>query len=520
MPTLRELLRNVSLVDAGDGLDVRVEAISYDSRTVKPGDLFVAVPGFHTDGADFIREALDRGAIAVVTQRSDVAIPEAVPCLLVPDARAALADLADAFYGHPTREVRVVGVTGTDGKTTTAHLVSAALEAMGHRTGIITTVDVKVGDRIWYNDTQQTTPQPVEIQRLVRQMADDGVGYAVLESSSHALALERLRHCEFDAAVFTNLAPEHLDFHGTMEEYLSAKARLFSMLDASQSKGVQKAAILNADDPHSIQLRAATAARTIWYGLRAEDRTGVDRLDSVVGSDSSITASDLHLSPGGTRFLLETPLGCIQVESRLPGRFNVYNWLAAASVALSQGASLEQIRQAIGRVDSIPGRMQRIEGGQAFAVVVDFAHTPQALRTVLTTLRPITSGRLMVVFGLAGERDAGNRPVMGELAARMADFAIFTTDDPRFEDPMEIAEQIAAGARAAGWEDGRDFLKIADREETMREMFRRARPGDTVLLAGKGHERRQVIRGDLIPWNDAEAARRLLQEMGLRAEAN
>jgi UDP-N-acetylmuramoyl-L-alanyl-D-glutamate--2,6-diaminopimelate ligase len=307
------------------------------------------------------------------------------------------------------------------------------------------------------------------------------------------------------------------------------------MLDAAMPKGIEKSAVLNADDPSSPEIRAATSARGFWYGLREHAETrrrgdaGKGRRGNAASApstqhpalstqhsalstqDSLITATNLRLLPGGSRFILQAPAGSIEVESRLPGRFNVYNWLAAAAVGLSQGASLEQIRVAMAQVDSVPGRMQRIDLGQPFSVVVDFAHTPQALRTALGTLRPITPGRLLVLFGLAGERDTANRPVMGRVAARMADFALFTTDDPRFEDPMEIAEEIAAGARAEGWQEGENYVKIADREEAIREAFRRARPGDTVLLAGKGHERRQVIRGQMIPWNDAEAARRLLE---------
>jgi UDP-N-acetylmuramoyl-L-alanyl-D-glutamate--2,6-diaminopimelate ligase len=519
MSLLRELLRDLPEARVLGEQDVPVAGVAYDSRLVRPGDLFVALPGFHSNGAAFIPDALRRGAVAVVTQEPSVSVPEGVPLLLVPDARGALTNLSASFYGYPARRLRVVGVTGTDGKTTTVHLVSALLEAMGHRTGFITTVDVKVGDEILYNETQHTTPEPVEVQGLMRRMVDDGADYAVLESSSHALALDRLLHCEFDAAVFTNLSPEHLNFHGSMEGYLQAKARLFALLDQAMDKGVEKVAVLNADDPSSSRLRAATRARAIWYGIAGGmggwgDGGPGGWWEGRSTQDSFVMARDVRLLAGGSRFTLVTPAGSTEVESRMAGRFNVYNWLAAAAVGLSQGASLEQIRRSMERVDSVPGRMQRVDAGQPFAVVVDFAHTPQALRTVLGTLRPITAGRLMVLFGLAGERDPGNRAEMGRIAATMADLGFFTMDDPRFEDPMEIAEEIAVGARAEGWREGRDFLKIVDREGAIREAFRRARPGDTVLLAGKGHERRQVIGADLVPWNDAEAARRVLAEMG------
>lgn len=511
MPTLDELLRALPYARLTGDPNTPVAAIAYDSRLVKPGDVFVALPGFHSDGATFIPDALRRGAVAVVTRNPEARVPEGLPMVLVPDPRRALADLSAAFYGYPARTLRVIGVTGTDGKTSTTHLVSATLEAMGHETGFITTADVKVADRVWHNDTQHTTPEPVEVQGLMRQMVDEGVGYAVLECSSHALALDRLLHCEFDAAVFTNLSPEHLNFHGSMESYLRDKSRLFAFLDGSICKGVEKVAVLNADDPRAPRLRAATRARAIWYGL--DTPSPIARHPSLGARDWVVTATNVELLPGGSRFTLVTPSGSIAVETRLAGRFNVYNWLAAAAVGLSQGASLDQLRQAMALVEAVPGRMQRIDCGQPFNVVVDFAHTPQALRTVLGTLRPVTPGRLFVLFGLAGERDPGNRSEMGRIAASFADFAIFTMDDPRFEDPMRIAEQIAVGARAEGWREGEHYLKIADREEAIREAFRRAGAGDTVLLAGKGHERRQVIGDRLVPWNDAEAATRVLREL-------
>lgn len=515
MPTLRELLRDLSDVHPLGDLDTSVAGIAYDSRMAKPGDLFVALPGFHSDGATFIPDAIRRGAVAVVTQNPEVSVPEEIPRLLVQDARRTLTDLSAAFYGYPGRQLRVVGVTGTDGKTTTTYLVSASLEAMGYRTGFITTADVKVGDQIWRNDTQHTTPEPVEVQGLLRRMADEGINYAVLESSSHALALDRLLHCEFDAAVFTNLSPEHLNFHGSIESYLRDKMKLFALLDEAMPKGVDKVAVLNADDPRSYEIAAATRSRVMWYGIEGV-QGGVSRKGvgpNALPADSTVHASNVQLLPHGSRFVLVTPAGSIEVESRLTGRFNVYNWLAAATVGLSQGASLEQIRQAMALVDAVPGRMQRVDEGQPFSVVVDFAHTPQALQTILGTLRPVTPGRLFVLFGMAGERDPSNRPEMGRVAARMANFALFTVDDPRFEDPMEIAEQIATGARSEGWREGQEYLKVPDREEAIREAFRRARAGDTVLLAGKGHETRQVIGSQLVPWNDGEVARRLLREI-------
>jgi UDP-N-acetylmuramoyl-L-alanyl-D-glutamate--2,6-diaminopimelate ligase len=273
MPTLRELLCGSSYALPEGDPDPTITGIAYDSRMVKPGGLFVALPGFHVDGTTFIPDAVRRGAAAVVTQRPEAAAPEGAPLVRVPDTRRALADLSAAFYGRPARRLRVVGVTGTDGKTSVTHLASAVLEAMGYRTGFITTADVKVGDRTWYNDTQHTTPEPVEIQALLREMVDEGIDYAILESSSHALALDRLLHCEFDAAVFTNISPEHLNFHGSMEKYAQDKARLFALLDQGISKGIEKVAILNADDPYAPRLRSSTHSPALWYGLDPDAET-------------------------------------------------------------------------------------------------------------------------------------------------------------------------------------------------------------------------------------------------------
>ena len=502
---LGDLLADVpdaTLLRGDPGLVVR--GVGHDSRAIRAGELFVAVPGQRHDGRHFILKAFERGAVGAVVE-APVEAPPLVgrfserALVGVPSARAALGDLAAASLGHPSRRLRLIGVTGTDGKTTTTQLVSAILERSGLRTARLSTVDVKIGDEARPNDLRHTTPEADRIQEVLAGMAEARVDCAVLEVSSHALALDRVRGCEFDVAVFTNLSPEHLNFHHTMEEYLLAKARLFEMLGDPSPKRWPRFGVLNADDPASPTIRAHTPVRVVTYGLL---------------SRADVMARDVRLDVRSSSFTLVTPHGAMAVETRLMGRFNVANWLAAAATALELGADPRHIAETAAELPPVDGRMQRVERGQPFLVVVDFSHTPQALENALRTLRAYTTGRLMVVFGHAGERDPANRPAMGAVAADLADFFVLSADDPLNEDPVEIAEQIAAGARARGKRRGSDFLIEADRAAAIRTLLRRAGPGDTILLAGKGHERRMLVGDERLPWNDREEAEQALAELG------
>jgi UDP-N-acetylmuramoyl-L-alanyl-D-glutamate--2,6-diaminopimelate ligase len=463
---------------------VLVRGITQDSRRVTSGDLFVAISGFDRDGREFVPDAVRRGAVAVVAE-GDVSTE--VPLAVVPNARAALADLAAALYGHPSREMPVVGITGTDGKTSTTHLLSAILEAHGLRTGWLTTVNTRIGDEVRANAADHTTPEAPLVQQTLAEMHAADVDVAILETSSHALSLDRVRRVCYQVGVFTNLSPEHINFHGSFEAYRDAKRLLFERLPPD---GL---AVLNADDPNSSHMRAATVASVVTYGLDAA---------------ADIVARDIRLTPRGTSFVIEP--GGVRIESRLIGRFNVSNWLAAYATATRFGATLKDVERAAPRQPPVPGRMNLVERGQPFAVVVDFAHTPQALEKALDTVRSLVSGNVLLAFGLAGGRDAANRPVMGELASRKADFFVITSDDPGHEDPLAIAAEIAAGARAAGG----NFVVEIDRRAAIRLLFERARPGDVVLLAGKGHEQRMVVGDQKLPWNDARAATEVLADLG------
>jgi UDP-N-acetylmuramoyl-L-alanyl-D-glutamate--2,6-diaminopimelate ligase len=487
---------------------IEITALAYDSRKVQAGNMFVAVPGTHTDGRRFLVEAAQRGArIALGETLEGITLSSLpVPYIEVQDVRIALANLACAFYHHPAQHLCTIGVTGTDGKTTTSNLISAILEATGKPTGLMTTVNFKVGGHEWENTTRQSTLEAPEIQQLLRQMLAAGATHAVIEATSHGLALRRVHGCDFDIGVVTNITHEHLDFHKTIEQYQRAKAHLFEMLDATRDKGLnaRPVAILNRDDASYEVLKPYCRVPILDYGI---------------DQPAAVRAVNLQLSAHSTRFCaivkdrgeLNLPDAEIMIETPLIGRFNVSNCLAAIATAYSQGITGTDIARGLTMVTGISGRMERINEGQQFAVIVDYAHTPDSLRKVLEILRPLTIGKLIVVFGSAGERDVQKRPIMGSIAAELTDFFVITDEDPRDEDRESILREIAAGARAAGKHDGRDFLCIADRTQAIATAFARAQAGDTILLAGKGHEQSILIGGEKLPWDDRRVAREQLR---------
>jgi len=478
-----------------------VSSVVHDSRRVQPGSLFVVMPGERFDARQYVPQALERGAVGIVVEEP-LPVPEDRAIVVVPSARAALADLSAAIYRHPSRHLRLVGVTGTDGKTSTTRLLAAILDRAGQRTGWLTTVDVKIGDQIRPNDLHHTTPEADRVQEMLAEMVQAGVETAIVEVSSHALMLDRVRGCAFDLGIYTNLSPEHLNFHGTMDDYALAKARLFGMLGEPSGKRWERAGVLNADDAYASVMQQHCPVPVRWYGIdRAAD----------------VQARDVHLDARGATFTIVTSRGSALVRSSLLGQFNVANWLAATTAALELGAGLDHVVQAAAETGPVPGRMERVDQGQPYLVVVDFAHTPQALENALRTLRPHTSGQLMVLFGHAAERDPANRPTMGRAAAELSDFFVLTMDDPIHEDPTEIAHQIAAGAQARGKVPGSDFLIDVDRASAIKTLLRRAGPGDTVLLAGKGHEQRMLVGDGRLPWNDREEVERALSELGFAA---
>lgn len=481
--------------------DAVVRGLCAESRAVRRGDLFACVRGHHQDGHDFAAEAVRRGAAGVLCERPLPGLEERAGCVRVGSVTEALGDLAPRWYSLPSLALRLVGVTGTNGKTTLTHLVRAILEERSGRgpaprVGVIGTIRHGVGRR--GEAARNTTPPAWELQRLLRGMADQGCAAVVMEVSSHGLVEGRVRGCEFDVAVFTNLTPEHLDYHRTLEAYAAAKERLFVQLTTPGFKTGPKWAVVNADDPQGARMAAAASgARVLRYGLL---------------SSAEITAADLVLTPQGTRFTLITPAGRTRVRLALPGAYHVSNALAAAGAAMALGAPLTAVRRGLERVTCVPGRMERVAGGQPFAVLVDYAHTPDALQKTLENVRQFTRGRVLVVFGCGGDRDASKRAPMGELAARLADTAILTSDNPRSEDPERILDQVEEGCRRAGT----SCQRVADRAQAIRRALEQARTGDTVLIAGKGHETYQLLGTKRLPFSDQKVALRELRRLGFR----
>ncbi|WP_376789558.1 UDP-N-acetylmuramoyl-L-alanyl-D-glutamate--2,6-diaminopimelate ligase [Thermoflexus sp.] len=496
---LSELLNALPLPYRRTGGDPEILEVVTDSRRVRPGALFVAYRGLQHDKHAFIPDALARGASAVVGERprEEVPIPESIPYVEVPSGREALAWLCAAFWGFPSRRLLLIGVTGTDGKTTTVNLIHSILTAAGRQAGMISTVNAVIGDRVYDTGLHTTTPEAPDVQRYLAEMIEAGLTHAVLETTSEGLAQHRVTACDFDIAVLTNLTHEHLYFHGTWENYRAAKARLFEMLKTSADKGFPKTAVLNAEDPSYDYFRRIPADRYLSYALERP---------------ADLTVEDLRFEPDRTRFRLWTPAGAISVETTLVGAYNVANILAAAGVGIALGLPLEAIAEGVQRLRGIPGRMERIDEGQDFLAIVDFAHTPNALEQALKTARRMTSGQVIVVFGSAGLRDVQKRGMMGRVAGRLADRIVITAEDPRTEDLETILEAIAEGIRAEGRVEGMDFWHIPDRAEAIRFAVGLARTGDLVIACGKGHEASICYGTVEYPWDEREVMRAALRE--------
>jgi len=467
--------------------DAAITGIAYDSRTVAAGQVFVALKGVHADGSAFVRQAIQRGAAAVVSEQPAPA-DAAVPWAQVPDARLAMAVLAAAFERHPSDEMRVIGITGTNGKTTTAYVLASIFEAAGVRCGVLGTVAYRIGNEV--RESTRTTPEAPDVQKLLREMVDRGCGACVMEVSSHALSLRRVDGTTFAAGVFTNLTRDHLDFHGDMEAYFQAKRRLFEMLPPGAP------GLINADDPKGAAL-AEMAGRPVTYAIHRP---------------ADITPGPLSFGLEGLTFDVRTPRGTLRVRSKLVGRPNVYNILAAIAAAVALDLPFDAIEQGIQALAGVRGRFELVSGpADEVTVVVDYAHTDDALRNLLETARPLAKGRLITVFGCGGDRDRTKRPLMGAVAGRLSDLIVITSDNPRGEDPDRIIEEIRRGITPDTRRDSaQGLLAIADRRAAIVKAIGLARPGDLVLLAGKGHEQYQVIGNEQLPFDDAAVAREAL----------
>lgn len=471
-------------------MQVHVASLTDDSRQIKPGTLFMAVKGERVDGHSYVRQAVAAGAAALIVQDASVALDQSVPIVGVRDSRRALGILAARLLNDPSTHLRMIGVTGTNGKTTTTYLCKAMLESAKRHVGLIGTVAYEIGsERI---GASHTTPGAVELQQLLARMVQGGLDTVAMEVSSHALAMDRASGCEYDMAVFTNLTQDHLDYHHTMEEYFQAKLRLFTELTTSGSKPGPKRAIINVDDSWGLRIKQACRVPVWTYSIRGA---------------SDIRAHDVRLSVNGTSFRVVTPSGECQVESRLVGEHNIFNVLAAIGVGLNEGLSLDAIREGLHTVQNVPGRFERVEAGQSFTIVVDYAHTEDALVRLLAAAHALTTGRIITVFGCGGDRDRGKRPKMGRAATERSDVVILTSDNPRTEDPMTILKEVEAGVRDVLETSRVRYEMIPDRRTAIETAIREAKRGDMVLIAGKGHEDYQIIGTQKFHFDDREVAR-------------
>ncbi len=499
--TVDELLGGVPVRRAARTEGVRPAGVAHDSRAVRRGDAFVAVRGLREDGLAHAPAAVAAGASLVVVGRGRFEEAEKLlaslrgtgrgrPAALVEveEERIALALMSRNAAGRPDLEMRITGITGTNGKTTTSHLLASMLEAAGIRCGLIGTVEYRIGGEVLR--AGRTTPEAADLCPYLRRMRDAGAGACVMEVSSHALDLRRVEGIRFAAGVFTNLTRDHLDYHGEMESYFAAKRRLFEGMEA------EAPAVLNADDPYGRRLASAVRQRVVLYGT-AED-AGL----RIAGREEGTEGLTVRIEAEGARR---------EIRSPLVGRPNAYNIVAAAAAARALGVAWEAIREGAERTDRVPGRLESVRGGLPFAVLVDYAHTDDALRSVLETLRDLTRGRLIVVFGAGGDRDRGKRPLMGEHAARLADLAWLTSDNPRSEKPLAIIDMVLEGVRRVPGGAARCRVE-PDRTAAIAAAIREARDGDTVLIAGKGHEREQILADRVVPFDDAEVARRTIEE--------
>ena len=493
--TLRELFAATSFRDKASAAatDQAVIDVTYDSRQAKPGSVFVALRGVNADGARFASQAIANGAIVVV---AETAAPAGVttPWIQVSNARSALAELSAAFYGNPSEELVLVGITGTNGKTTTSYVLASIFEAAGLKCGRIGTIGYRIGAREL--NAPRTTPEAPELQQMLRGMRTEGCGACVMEVSSHALALRRADSLRFAAGVFTNLTRDHLDFHGDMEAYFAAKRRLFEILPEGA------VGVINVDDRRGRDLVAA-ARRPVTYAIDAA---------------ADVRPGPLTFTLDGLEFEIRTPRGTLHVRSPLVGRPNAYNILAAAATAMALDLPFSAIESGVSRLENVPGRFQVVsDAADDVRVIVDYAHTDDALKNLLETARPLATGRVITVFGCGGDRDRTKRPLMGAVAARLSDLVIVTSDNPRSEDPERIMDEIRRGIvmpadRIApkGQQKGTPSLAIVDRREAIEKAIKDARPGDLVLIAGKGHEKYQVIGDKTLPFDDVDVARAAL----------
>lgn len=476
---LSDILSDLSNIIIEGDASVDICDIAYDSRKVNHGTVFVCIKGYKADGHDFVNDAVKNGAKAVVAER-DIDVPEGVVKVKVDDTRKALALMSSAFFGHPTEHMKLIGVTGTNGKTTTTYILKSILEAAGYSTGLIGTINNIIGNRVI--ESKRTTPESYDLQKMFSEMKDANIDYCVMEVSSHSLALKRVEGCTFNVGIFTNLTRDHLDFHGTFENYFNAKMKLFSQ---------SKLGAVNMDDS---------------YSDRILEQINIPQIGYSIDKDSDVKAEDIKITSQYTTFKLVYKNQRVPVKLSLPGRFNVHNALAAASACILEGIPLEIIKKGLEDVKSIPGRSEVIDSKRGFTIMIDYAHTPDGLENILGTIHEYAQARIITVFGCGGDRDKTKRPEMGEIAGRLSDLCFVTSDNPRTEEPMAIINDILPGIKKTGC----TFYVNADRKKSIKEALNEARENDIVLIAGKGHENYQEIGTTRIHFDEREIVNAIL----------
>lgn len=486
---LAELLKGIEYTVVAGDIGIDIKGIAYDSRQVEPGYLFVCISGFKTDGHCYIDQAVKNGAEAILIEKTIEPI-DTITIIKTSNNRKALALLASNFYGRPSYKMKVIGVTGTNGKTTTTHLIKAILEEAGLKTGLMGTLYAQVDDKII--DFGHTTPEAPEVERFMQICHENMAQYVVMEVSSHGLDLYRVDYIDFNIAIFTNLTQDHLDYHNNMQEYLASKLRLFNMIESRDENFV----VVNADDNYAWDFIQTSKARVFTYGL---------------SDNSDIKAKNAIIDSKGSKFTLCFEGTNLDIKVKLIGMFSIYNVLAAIAFGLGEEISLKIIKTALEKVEGVPGRFEQVDLGQDFTVIVDYAHTPDGLENILKTGRQLASNRLITVFGCGGDRDRGKRPLMGEVAARYSDFCVVTSDNPRSEDPKDIINDIVPGLDRV--KDSR-YAIVIDRREAINHAIHLARPGDLLIIAGKGHETYQLVKDKVLDFDDRKVAIEFLKGLG------
>ncbi|MBO5245063.1 MAG: UDP-N-acetylmuramoyl-L-alanyl-D-glutamate--2,6-diaminopimelate ligase [Selenomonadales bacterium] len=486
---LSQLLGSVDTVSVAGSTDIEIQDVSYDSRTVTAGTLFICLDGARVDGHAFAQKAAEAGAVAIIAEK-EIEVPAGITVVRVNDTRAAMQEIVPRFFDYPSRKLRMIGVTGTNGKTTSTYVLRSILKKAGYRVGVIGTIQIMIEDEIV--PINNTTPDVIDLQKILARMVDKGIDYVIMEVSSHALVLNRVAGCDFNVAMFTNLTQDHLDFHKTLEQYMMAKADLFTRLADEKNCKPNRAAVVNLDDSAAFaMLAAAYGVKRITYGIREE---------------ADVRATDIRVTGTGTSFKITGAYGEHQLNLRITGIFNVYNVLGTICAALSENISWETIIDSLESFTSVAGRFELIDGGQSFPIIVDYAHTPDGLENILKTAKEFAQGRIIVVFGCGGDRDRTKRPIMGRIAAQLGDVVIATSDNPRTEDPDRILEDVEAGILEV-LDDNTHYEKIADRRKAIERAITMAKADDVVMIAGKGHETYQILNTGTIHFDDREVAR-------------